>query len=156
MVARAGAAVLRTRWLMRAPVWVFRAGLGPVLGSRLLMLEHIGRKSGTKRYVVLEVIDRPAAGSFVVASGFGGRSQWFQNVAACPDVRVWAGKRRGVRATAKQLGPSDASDVLRRYAAEKPRSWAFLHPMLEDTLGAEIDEQAPAIPMVRFDCHDEG
>ncbi|HTM84573.1 MAG TPA: nitroreductase family deazaflavin-dependent oxidoreductase, partial [Mycobacterium sp.] len=39
---------------MRAPIWLYRARLGALLGSRLLMLEHRGRTSGARRYVVLE------------------------------------------------------------------------------------------------------
>ncbi|MET8156751.1 hypothetical protein ABZT47_10295 [Sphaerisporangium sp. NPDC005289] len=41
-----GARVLRTRRLVRAPIWLYRAGLGILFGSRLLMLEHIGRTTG--------------------------------------------------------------------------------------------------------------
>lgn len=51
------------RWFVRAPIWLFRARLGFLLGSRLLMLEHLGRKSGGRRHVVLEVVTR-APGSY--------------------------------------------------------------------------------------------
>lgn len=44
-----GVRALRTRWLVRAPIWLYRARLGAVLGSRLLMLEHTGRTSGQRR-----------------------------------------------------------------------------------------------------------
>jgi hypothetical protein len=44
---------------VRAPVWLYRARLGFVFGSRLLMLEHTGRKTGIRRYVVLETVDHP-------------------------------------------------------------------------------------------------
>jgi hypothetical protein len=37
-VARLGAAALRARWLVRAPIWLYRAHLGIVFGRRLLML----------------------------------------------------------------------------------------------------------------------
>lgn len=60
-----------------APIWLYRARLGFVLGSRTLMLEHVGRKSGAKRYVVLEVVGHPAPDTYVVASGFGEHAQWF-------------------------------------------------------------------------------
>jgi hypothetical protein len=55
-----GAKGLQTRWLVRSPIWAYRAGLGLVFGSRLLMLEHRGRVSGLSRYVVLEVVDHPS------------------------------------------------------------------------------------------------
>lgn len=43
---RAAAALLRVRWFVRAPIWLFRARLGGLFGSRLLMLEHVGRSPG--------------------------------------------------------------------------------------------------------------
>lgn len=69
-----GARLLRSRTLTRAPIWIYRAGLGFVFGSRLLMLEHTGRKSGLPRQVVLEVVDHPAPDTYVVPSGFGERA----------------------------------------------------------------------------------
>jgi hypothetical protein len=39
-VAAWAARLLRVRWIVRAPVWLYRARLGFVFGSRLLMLEH--------------------------------------------------------------------------------------------------------------------
>jgi hypothetical protein len=40
------AGLLRVRWVVRVPVGLYRARLGFLFGSRLLMLEHTGRKSG--------------------------------------------------------------------------------------------------------------
>jgi len=74
LVARIGARGLTTRWLVRAPIGIYRAGLRFVFGSRLLMLEHRGRSSGRRRFVVLEVVDRPARDEYVIASGFGPRA----------------------------------------------------------------------------------
>jgi len=64
VVAARGAALLQVRWFVRSPIWLYRARLGFVFGSRLLMLEHVGRTSGHRRYVVLEVIARPAPGRY--------------------------------------------------------------------------------------------
>lgn len=49
--SRLGARLLRTRAFVRAPIPLYRAGLGFLLGPRLLMLEHIGRKPGARRGV---------------------------------------------------------------------------------------------------------
>ena len=62
------ARLLRTRWLVRAPVWLYRARLGSMFGSRLLMLEHTGRKTGIRRYVVLEAVDHPDPRTYIVAA----------------------------------------------------------------------------------------
>jgi hypothetical protein len=47
---RLRAKALHTRWVVRTPIGLYRAGLGFVFGSRLLMLEHRGRSSGARRF----------------------------------------------------------------------------------------------------------
>ena len=47
-IGRGGARLLSNRALMRASA-LYRARLGFLLGSRALMLEHAGRKSGARR-----------------------------------------------------------------------------------------------------------
>ncbi|WP_253900550.1 nitroreductase family deazaflavin-dependent oxidoreductase, partial [Mycobacterium asiaticum] len=81
--------MLRSRKLVRAPIWIYRARAGALFGSRMLMLEHIGRTSGMPRYVVLEVVDHPRPDTYVVPSGFGRKAQWFRNIEANPRVRVY-------------------------------------------------------------------
>jgi deazaflavin-dependent oxidoreductase (nitroreductase family) len=85
---------------------------GAVLGSRLLMIEHIGRKSGARRYVVLEVVDHPAPDTYVIASGFGAKAQWFRNIQANPRVRMYTGSRAPAPATARILTQPEADRAL--------------------------------------------
>lgn len=144
------AGLLRARWLARTPIWLYRARLGFLFGSRLLMIEHLGRKSGARRYVVLEVVTHPRPGTYVVASGFGTRAQWFRNVRANPHVRVYAGGRRPASATARLLTSDETAAALAAYAARHPRAWAALKPVFETTLGARISDQETSLPMVAF------
>jgi deazaflavin-dependent oxidoreductase (nitroreductase family) len=141
---------LRTRQLMRAPVHIYRARLGFLFGRRMLMLEHIGRRTGARRYVVLEVIDRLDSDSYVVVSGFGTHAQWFRNVRADPRVRVWIGGRRPAEARASVLSPDEVAASLHAYAVRHPRAWATMKPAIEKTLGAPIDERGTGLPMVRL------
>jgi deazaflavin-dependent oxidoreductase (nitroreductase family) len=143
--------LLRTRWLVRIPIRLYRRRLGFLFGSRLLMLEHIGRKSGAKRYVVLEVVDHPQPRTYVVVSGFGPRAQWFRNIQADPHVRVFVGGRKPVTATARVLGPEQSGAVLASYARRHPRAWKALRPVFETTLGAAIDENSTQLPLVALD-----
>ena len=145
------AGLLRARWLARAPIGLYRARLGFLLGSRLLMLEHLGRKSGTRRYAVLEVVARPRPGAYVVASGFGARAQWFRNVSANPHVRIHAGGRRPAPATARLLTSDETAAALAAYAAGHPRAWATLKPVYETTLGARISDQETSLPMIALE-----
>lgn len=136
---------------MRAPIAVYRIRLGWVFGSRLLMLEHRGRVSGKRRYVVLEVVDRPSPGSWVVVAGFGRRAQWFRNVREDSRVRVWFKGRAPKSALARELSAADRADVLGSYAARHPRSWDRLRPVLEETLEAPIDTDGTNLPMVALE-----
>lgn len=149
-----GAGLLRTRWLVRAPVWLYRARLGLLFGTRLLMLEHVGRKTGARRYVVLEVIDRPRRGTYVVISGFGDRAQWYRNVLANPHVRVYARSHRPAPATARLLPSEQASAALAAYSASHPRAWATLKPVLEATLGARIGGHETSLPLIALELQE--
>ncbi|MBD5784962.1 nitroreductase family deazaflavin-dependent oxidoreductase [Cellulosimicrobium terreum] len=122
--------LLHTRWFVRAPVGLFRAGLGFLLGSRFLLLEHRGRVSGELRSVVLEVSGRPAPDRIVVVAGLGPRSQWYRNVLAEPRVLVSVSTRRHERALARTLEVDDAVHLLRAYADDSPRAWSALEPVL--------------------------
>jgi len=150
LIGRGGAWVLRKRVLMRAPIWLYRAHLGYLFGSRVLMLEHIGRKSGARRFVVLEVVGHPAPDTYVVASGFGDRSQWFRNVIANPRVRVSVADHRSQAATARRLTAAEADAALADYAYRHPRAWAKFKDVLENTLGTAISERATPLPMVEL------
>ncbi|WP_067973232.1 nitroreductase family deazaflavin-dependent oxidoreductase [Mycolicibacter icosiumassiliensis] len=142
--------LLRSRRLMRAPIWLYRARLGGLLGQRLLMLEHIGRKTGACRRVVLEVIDHAAGDRYVVASGFGDRAQWFRNINANPRVRVYAGSRASAPATARVLGQAEADRVLDHYIERHPRAWAKFSAVLEQTLGEPVTPPNTALPLVEL------
>jgi deazaflavin-dependent oxidoreductase (nitroreductase family) len=147
-ISRAAAEVLRTRWIVRAPIHLYKARLGGIFGKRLLMLEHTGRNSGRSRYVVVEIIDRPANGGFVVVSGFGEKAQWYRNILANDQVHVYLGSHRPQVATARPMPTEAAAASLQNYADKFPKAWATLRPILEDTLGAPINEQGTNLPMM--------
>lgn len=149
-LAGVGAALLRSRRFVRAPIWLYRLRLGALLGPRLLLLEHRGRHSGRTRHVVLEVIGHPSPRRYVVASGFGERAQWFRNIQADPRVRVTIGSRAPAPATARVLAQRDADRVLGDYIAAHPGTWARFKAVLEQTLGTEVTEVDTPLPMVEL------
>jgi deazaflavin-dependent oxidoreductase (nitroreductase family) len=149
-LATAAARLLRSRRLVRAPIWIYKARAGAVFGSRLLMLEHIGRKSGARRYVVLEVVDHPTPDTYVAASGFGTKAQWFRNVQANPKVRLYSGSHTPAAATARVLDPLEADRVLAAYSSRHRRVWARFKQVLEATLGSPINDTNTQLPMVEL------
>jgi deazaflavin-dependent oxidoreductase (nitroreductase family) len=139
------------RWIVRAPVWLYRVRLGFLLGSRLLMIEHTGRRTGARRYVILEAVDRPGPRTYIVAAGFGERAQWLRNVRANPAVRVYTGGRRPAPAIARLLDHEESAAALTAYARSHPRAWAALRPVFETTLGARIGSDGTSLPMIALD-----
>ena len=138
---------LTTRGVARAPIWMYRHGLGRLLGERVLMLEHVGRVSGLPRYVCLEVVARPDRDRIVVVSGFGTRSQWFQNLEARQTCRVTIGRRRDVSARARFLTEEECAAALSAYQAAHPRAWRPLRHAIERAVGHPVD----TLPMVELD-----
>lgn len=136
---RVAARLLETRWLMRAPIGLYRIGLGGLLGSRLVMIEHRGRTSGKTRYVVVECVERPSPAVVMVASGFGATAQWYRNIAANGVARVWTGWRRSVPSTARLLDAAESAERLREYAAVHPKAWDRLHGAMAEAQGGEPD-----------------
>lgn len=146
---------LHTRWFVRSPIWLFRAGLGFLAGGRLLMMVHRGRTSGEPRYVVLEVVDRPAPDRVVVVAGLGPRSQWYRNILADPRVLVSVGFRHRARALATTMTPDDGAATLRSYTSAHPGPWAKLGPVLAEwaePLAAEQgdDDWLRVVPVVEL------
>lgn len=148
IIAGLGSRILRSRPLMRAPIWLYRARLGWVFGHRMLLLEHLGRTSGKRREVVLEVFGEPAPGTYLVVSGFGGRAQWFRNVVADDRVRVTIGPHGPRPARARVVSQAEADAGLQAYITQRPRAWSKFKPIIEETLGAPIEEQDTALPVV--------
>jgi len=149
-IGRVGGAVLRNRRLMRLPIWLYRGRLGFLFGRRMLLLEHVGRRTGARRHVVLEVVGHPGPDTYVVASGFGRRAQWFRNLAVEPRARVWVGGHGPRSAVARELSTEEADRVLAAYLARHRRAWDALKPVLENTLGSGIDEQGTQLPMLEL------
>ena len=78
------------RRLFRAPVYLYRWNCGWLLGHRLLLLIHIGRRTGLRRHTVLEVMDyRKKGPEAVVMSAFGRNADWLRNIEATP-ARRWS------------------------------------------------------------------
>lgn len=108
------------RWAARAPIPLLRNGFGWLLGPRFLLLEHVGRRTGLPRHVVLEVIDR-SAGLWYVVSAHGERAQWLRNIRAHSRVRVWWLRLRAAPADATVLDRIAARQVFDCYVSRNPR-----------------------------------
>lgn len=142
------------RWLARAPIPLFKAGLGFLFAGRLVLVEHTGRKSGLARYVALEVVLREPRG-VVVASGYGRAAQWLRNVETTPSVRLWWGRRTAAPGTATILSPEHSRNLLEEYRRAQParartvaKALGLPELVAPDPLPGDIGER---VPLVRFE-----
>ncbi len=110
------------RWFLRAPIWLYNHRLGGLLGSRLVLLNHIGRKSGIARQVVVEVVRSDSStGQIVVCSGWGKSSQWYQNLLARPNITIQRGSHSQAVSAVFLTEPESGNEMV-RYSRAHPRA----------------------------------
>ena len=80
------------RVLVRAPVLLYRLGLGGLIAKHTLLLTTTGRRSGLPRVVPLDY--HQEGDTFYLIVEGGSRSPWFRNLVANPEVEVRVGCRR--------------------------------------------------------------
>ena len=134
---------------MRAPIGLYRLGLGGLLGRRFLLLEHLGRTSGLTRRTVLEVVEEDDLGQPVIVSGYGERSDWCRNVMKTPEVAFTIGRRR-VLARAQRLDGGEARAVFDRYRIRHPRAAAVIGKRIGVSLVDDVDGAAECLPLFRL------
>lgn len=72
--------------LAKAPIVLWRMGLGPLLGRVFILITHTGRKSGLPRRTMTEY--HVLNGRKYVPCAFGERAQWYKNIMADPHVTI--------------------------------------------------------------------
>src|SRR5215207_5074947 len=83
------------RLAFRLPIYLYRLGLGQLLGHRFMLLTHRGRRSGRVYQTALGVVRYdPSLRETVVASGWGERSDWYRNLKAHPALEIRTGRER--------------------------------------------------------------
>ena len=85
---------------MRAPVLLYRLGLGGLIGKSTLLLTTTGRRTGRARTTPVNYWETEGV-LFVIAGG-GTRADWYRNLVALPEVEIQVGRRR-FRAIASPL-----------------------------------------------------
>jgi deazaflavin-dependent oxidoreductase (nitroreductase family) len=148
---------LRESYGGRHPVaiWLYRTGLCWLLGNRLLMLTHIGRKSGLARTFFLEVIGYTRkTDTYFVAADFGAKSIWLRNICLNSRVTIHVGRRR-FDATALRLSAEEARCKFEDYAGRHPMRVTFLSLVLGNPSGREVvyQETARRTPTVASESH---
>jgi len=142
------------RFGLRLPIWLYRLHLGWLLGNRFLLLTHIGRKSGTLRQTIIEVVKHDKeSNSFYVVSGWGNQSDWYQNIHKNPDVAINVGGKK-LQVHTEDIPLSKAVDILEEYTRRYPLAFKELTRLFlkeEFQPGRESSQRlAEMMPMVVF------
>lgn len=91
--------------LFKIPLLLRRLGFARLIPEGIMILTTTGRHSGKQKQTPVEFIYNADEDAYVVMSGWGGRTDWYRNACANPEVQVWtAGRERQARA-------EQASDV---------------------------------------------
>ena len=119
-----------SRRFYRAPIALYRLGLGRWLGKRFILIEHTGRVSGLAREVVVEVLRHDAEkDAYIVASGFGEGADWYRNLIATPRARIQVGGRRA-EVVARALPVEEREHELVDYGGRNPAAAQFVAKLM--------------------------
>lgn len=137
----------------RLPIWLYRLKLGGLMGHRALLLTHTGRISGQPRTAMLEVVHYdPETNTHYVASGFGEKSQWYQNIMKTPAVTIQVGNKH-IPATAKRLPVNEALKIFEIYETKHPNAIKNLSKLVGYEIGDSEEEMQAfrqSIPIIAF------
>jgi deazaflavin-dependent oxidoreductase (nitroreductase family) len=139
------------KWFLHMPVWLFRARLGFLLGRRIVMLEHRGRRSGLLRRTPLETVRRDGD-RYVLCSGTGPKADWYRNLHAAPAEALWVGAHR-FPVTQRFLADAEAAAAFAVYEGAHPKAAARLTDMMGisyDGTDAGRVAMVAQIPMVEL------
>jgi deazaflavin-dependent oxidoreductase (nitroreductase family) len=107
----------------RIPVLVARLGLAGwerIFGIEWMLLITIGRKSGKKRFTMVDVLFYESdKDMYIVEVGFGKSSDWYQNIKTNPHFEAQIGRRR-FGATAEELPPDKTGDRMVDFVRRRP------------------------------------
>jgi deazaflavin-dependent oxidoreductase (nitroreductase family) len=151
------------KFFFKLPVALYRDGPAEIMRLRCVMLiTTTGRRSGQPRTTGVSFM--PLDGRFIVFSGWGVRSDWYQNVLANPDVTLQVG-RRTLRATAQPVNDPERRRELMLLMRERSDKCGPPQPVrgiLQRTgifdYEGELDlavAQAGALPVVELIPRDE-
>lgn len=107
----------------RQVIDTFRTNDGevPQFGRRLVLVHHIGARSGIER--IAPVMSFPVDDGWLIVASKGGAPEhpaWYYNLRAHPDVTIETPDDGEVAVTASELDPDDRATAWQRITTEAP------------------------------------
>jgi deazaflavin-dependent oxidoreductase (nitroreductase family) len=108
------------RLFYRFPIYLYRLGLGRLLGKRFIHIQHTGRKSGLPRHSVVEVAGYdPQEDAYYIAAAYGEKADWLRNMMKNPEVKAQVGGRH-FDGMAARLDPDETFQLYEDYNKRHP------------------------------------
>jgi deazaflavin-dependent oxidoreductase (nitroreductase family) len=142
--------------MYRLPLWFHRRGIRGyerILGIDWLVLTTRGRRTGTPRTVMLDVIGHDENHDvWYVQPADGRRANWLQNLLANPEATVEV-RNRKFRARATEVTGAEGAGVVLRFIREHPRYarlviWFLRYVDRVDVPDAELRAQLMNVPVI--------
>ncbi|MBL7163919.1 MAG: nitroreductase family deazaflavin-dependent oxidoreductase [Anaerolineales bacterium] len=121
------------RWVFKIPVFFYRLGLGPLIGKHFLILTTAGRKTGKTRHTALEYVYLPEDDAYRIMSGWGGKTDWYQNARANPRVSVHV-RGESFQAIAEPVPQQEVAEGLMKVVSLNPKSLIMFSRWAEDPI----------------------
>jgi deazaflavin-dependent oxidoreductase (nitroreductase family) len=141
------------RFLLRLPILQYRLGLQSPIAGRILILTTRGRKTGQPRQTALGYVYEPDLDTYLVMTGWGGRSDWYQNAICDPRVDIRVGKHR-ILARAVRLPLDENIEEIRLVLKKDPnagRMFSALEGIPFDGSEEWFESVARHNPSMRFE-----
>lgn len=105
--------------VFRLPLFLYRSGLGRLMGTRFMRLTHVGRRSGRVRHTILAVLSFDAATKEIKTISAWSGSDWFRNIQARPAVEVQCGSVH-YKPAQRYLAPEEIANLFIDYRRKHP------------------------------------
>lgn len=142
------------RLINTGPRLAYALGLGPVIGTVVMLLTTIGRKTGRPR--VTPLVYEAFENTILVASARGASADWIRNIQENPRGRVRLGRRQFEVLAEVTTESEKIADYIQGQLARHPRLFGAILRLegLSSRPGrAELVRFAPRRPMVIIRPH---
>ena len=137
--------------LYRAPVHLYRWGMGGLFGKRFVLFHHVGRKSGKQYQTVVEVVEiEKETGNVIIVAGYGERTQWYQNLKQMQNTTIQQGNQK-YPVSIEMISPETGADIMARYYQRYGKTTGALFSILGyEWDGTELGARQVAQDHLRF------
>jgi deazaflavin-dependent oxidoreductase (nitroreductase family) len=112
------------KFFFKVPVFLARlgfAGWERLIGVEWMLMTTVGRKSGKKRYSMVDVlVHNDETDTYFIEVGFGKNSDWYRNIQSNPVFEAQVGRRK-FHASAEQLPNDRTADVMLDFIHRRPQ-----------------------------------